>query len=64
MLGTPSQFFQTFWDKNEPEFDEEAHDVTAKLAPHLKISLLLLYKYLYGLNTNKLAKDFTPTQQG
>lgn len=39
-------------------------DARAKLAPHPRTLLLLWHEYLYGLEGNKPAKDFTSTERG
>lgn len=47
-----------------PDVANEGLDATAKLSPHPRTLLLLWHEYLYGLEGNKPAKDFTPAERG
>ena len=42
----------------------EGIDATAKLAPHPRTLLLLWHEYLFGLEGNKPARNFTSTERG
>jgi hypothetical protein len=45
-------------------FRNEGIDATAKLAPHPRTLLLLWHEYLFGLEGNKPARNFTSTERG